>query len=99
MHICKRVDRVSLIKERAKFKKRIKQLSLPKLQGHVFRKVHFISTHPKFNSTTYDNDLALLWFHDPIKFAPNVVPICISEKGMTVEIGWVTGWGQLRKGK
>jgi len=66
-------------------------------QGHVFRKVHFTSIHPKFNSTTYDNDLALLWFRDPIKFAPNMVPICISENEMTDKIGWVTGWGQLHK--
>ena len=68
-------------------------------QVHVYRKVHFIVTHPGFNSTTYEYDLALLWFHEPVKFSTNIIPICISEKELGTEnIGWVTGWGQLYEG-
>lgn len=68
-------------------------------QAHIYKKVHFIATHPDFNSTTFDNDLALLWFREPVKFAPNVIPICISEEENDIvnETGWVTGWGQLYK--
>ncbi len=66
----------------------------------IYRKVHFIATHPDFNATTYEYDLALLWFYEAIKFAPNVVPICISKEDSDLidESGWVTGWGQLYKG-
>ena len=67
----------------------------------VFRKLHFIVTHPDFDDVTFEYDLALLWFYESVKFAPNIIPICISENDYDFhgDTAWVTGWGQIYEGK
>ena len=69
-------------------------------QGHIDRKVQIVASHPKY-SKTFEYDLALLKFYEPVDFQPNIVPICIPEndKELVGETAWVTGWGQLYKGK
>ena len=67
----------------------------------VFRKVHFIVIHPDFDDVTFEYDLALLWFYESVKFAPNIIPICIPENDYDFhgDTAWVTGWGQIYEGK
>ena len=70
-------------------------------QGHVDRKVQIVASHPKFDPKTFEYDLALLRFYEPVEFAPNVIPICIPEadQDLVGETAWVTGWGRLYEGK
>ncbi len=58
-------------------------------------------THQKFDPKTFEYDLALLRFHEPVKFQPNIVPICIPEedRNMVGQRAWVTGWGRLYEGR
>ena len=70
-------------------------------QGHVDRKVQIVASHPKFDPKTFEYDLALLRFYEPVEFSPNVIPICIPEEDQELvgETAWVTGWGRLYEGK
>ena len=67
--------------------------------GHIDRKVQFMISHPKYDSKlNWDYDLALLRFKEPVKFAENLIPICLPEddnEDFAGQTGWVTGWGQL----
>lgn len=67
---------------------------------HVDRKVQIVASHPRFDPKTFEYDLALLRFYEPVDFQPNVVPICIPEDDRTLvgETAWVTGWGRLYEG-
>ena len=69
-------------------------------QGHVDRKVQIVASHPKFDPKTFEYDLALLRFYEPVEFAPNVIPICVPEtdRELVGETAWVTGWGRLYEG-
>ena len=70
-------------------------------QGHVDRKVQIVASHPKFDPKTFEYDLALLRFYEPVEFKPNVIPICIPDEDeeLVGETAWVTGWGRLYEGK
>ena len=70
-------------------------------QGHIDRKVQIVASHPKFDPKTFEYDLALLRFYEPIDFQPNVIPICIPEgdQDLVGETAWVTGWGRLYEGE
>ena len=70
-------------------------------EAAVFRKVHFIAIHPDFDDVTFEYDLALLWFYESVRFAPNIIPICIPENDYDFhgDAAWVTGWGQIYEGK
>lgn len=64
---------------------------------YVERRVELIAVHPDFDARTFEYDLALLRFAEPVEFAPNIVPICLPE-GNNDYLGrtaWVTGWGRL----
>ncbi|XP_059475160.1 serine proteinase stubble-like isoform X2 [Neocloeon triangulifer] len=64
---------------------------------HLERRVQIVASHPQFDSRTFEYDLALLRFYEPVNFQPNVVPICIPEddKNYVGETAYVTGWGRL----
>ena len=64
---------------------------------HIDRKAHIVASHPKFNKTTFEYDLALVRFYEPVDFQPNIIPICLPEDDDTLvgETAWVTGWGKL----
>lgn len=68
---------------------------------HVERRVQIMTTHPDFNSRTFENDLALLRFYDPVKFQENIVPICLptDDNDFVNRTGYVTGWGRLYVGE
>jgi len=61
------------------------------------RKVAIVVTHTKFDPLTFEYDLALLRFHEPVKFAPNIIPVCVPETddNLVGQTSWVTGWGRL----
>ena len=65
------------------------------------RKVSIVITHQKFDPKTFEYDLALLRFHEPVKFQPNIIPVCIPEedRDMVGQTAWVTGWGRLYEGQ
>ncbi|XP_050061752.1 serine proteinase stubble-like isoform X2 [Aphis gossypii] len=68
--------------------------------GNVTRKLQTVITHPKFKSNETNYDLALLKFDKPVKFQPNILPVCIPEDDFNF-VGYsarVTGWGTLYYG-
>jgi hypothetical protein len=69
---------------------------------YIERKVQIVASHPQFDSRTFEYDLALLRFYDPVRFQPNIVPICLpppSEVDFVGRTAYVTGWGRLYEGK
>ncbi|XP_032777811.2 serine proteinase stubble isoform X3 [Daphnia magna] len=65
---------------------------------YIERKVQIVASHPQFDSRTFEYDLALLRFYDPVRFQPNIVPICLpppSEVDFVGRTAYVTGWGRL----
>lgn len=68
---------------------------------YIERKVQIVASHPQFDSRTFEYDLALLRFYDPVRFQPNIVPICLpppSEVDFVGRTAYVTGWGRLYEG-
>lgn len=65
--------------------------------GHVERRVQIIAPHPKFDPRTFEYDLALLRFYEPVPFRKNISPVCIPEgnKSYVGRTATVTGWGRL----
>ncbi|XP_050712134.1 serine proteinase stubble-like isoform X1 [Eriocheir sinensis] len=63
----------------------------------VERKVQIVASHPKFEPRTFEYDLALLRFDEPIDYQPNIIPICIPQDDYNFlnDTGYVTGWGRL----
>ena len=58
-------------------------------------------SHPKFDPKTFEYDLALLRFYEPVTFQPNIIPVCIpgDDETLVGETAWVTGWGRLYEGE
>ncbi|OTF70888.1 hypothetical protein BLA29_014752, partial [Euroglyphus maynei] len=69
--------------------------------SHIERRIQIIAPHPKFDPRTFEYDLALLRFYEPIRFQKNIIPICLPEHNETYVGRWatVTGWGRLHEGK
>ena len=65
------------------------------------RKVQIVASHPKFDPKTFEYDLALLRFYEPVTFQPNIIPVCIPEDDANLvgKTAWVTGWGRLYEGR
>lgn len=69
--------------------------------GYQERRVQIVATHPQFDARTFEYDLALLRFYEPlIPFQPNVLPICLPDDDETYvgRTAYVTGWGRLYDG-
>ena len=68
---------------------------------HLDRKVQIVASHPKFDPKTFEYDLALLRFYEPVSFQPNIIPICVpdDDRRLVGETAWVTGWGRLYEGQ
>lgn len=65
---------------------------------HIDRRIKKVVTHRNFDKFTYEYDIALLEMHDaPIKYQPNMIPICLptSDNSLVGQTGTVTGWGRL----
>jgi len=73
-------------------------LNTKEVHKHVDRRIKKVVTHRSFDKFTYEYDIALLEMHDtPIKYQPNMIPICLpsSDNSLVGQIGTVTGWGRL----
>ncbi|NWW89502.1 OVCH2 protein, partial [Rhynochetos jubatus] len=60
------------------------------------RSVKQYITHPSFNKTTMDSDIALLQLAEPLEFNPYVRPVCLPAKEEVLQpsrVCVVTGWG------
>nr|XP_018917962.1 PREDICTED: serine proteinase stubble [Bemisia tabaci] len=65
--------------------------------GYQERRVQIVASHPQFDPRTFEYDLALLRFYEPVKFQPNIIPICVPEDdtNFVSSTAYVTGWGRL----
>ncbi|XP_011870284.1 PREDICTED: serine proteinase stubble [Vollenhovia emeryi] len=66
--------------------------------GYQERRVQIVASHPQFDARTFEYDLALLRFYEPlVPFQPNVLPICLPDDDETYvgRTAYVTGWGRL----
>ena len=78
-------------------------MQLPEPYNEVRRFVKLRKIHPKYESR-FDHfftefDLALLKLDRPVKFAPNIIPICLPsvKDDFGGDSGYVTGWGNLEE--
>ncbi|XP_075219544.1 serine protease notopleural [Lycorma delicatula] len=65
--------------------------------GYQERRVQIVASHPQFDPRTFEYDLALLRFYEPVGFQPNIIPICVPEddSNFVGSTAYVTGWGRL----
>ncbi|XP_070152943.1 serine proteinase stubble [Polyergus mexicanus] len=66
--------------------------------GYQERRVQIVASHPQFDARTFEYDLALLRFYEPLlPFQPNVLPICLpdDDESYVGRTAYVTGWGRL----
>uniref|UniRef100_A0A1A9W2F1 Peptidase S1 domain-containing protein n=1 Tax=Glossina brevipalpis TaxID=37001 RepID=A0A1A9W2F1_9MUSC len=65
--------------------------------GYQERRVQIVASHPQFDSRTFEYDLALLRFYEPVVFQPNIIPVCVpdSDENFIGQTAFVTGWGRL----
>ena len=75
------------------------------LQGtnpnEVSRTVAEIILHPNYDSSSSDNDIALLRLSSPVKFTDYIRPVCLAASDSVFNNGtdsWVTGWGAVQEG-
>ncbi|XP_063759499.1 serine protease 27-like [Eleginops maclovinus] len=62
------------------------------------RSLSQVIRHPSYDSTTSDNDIALLKLSSPVTFTDYIKPVCLAKEGSTYSAGatcWVTGWGTI----
>ncbi|RWS29729.1 Trypsin-like serine protease 3, partial [Leptotrombidium deliense] len=64
---------------------------------HIDRRVLIIAPHPQFDPRTFEYDLALLRFNEPVNFRRNIIPVCIPSGNKTYvnQSATVAGWGRL----
>lgn len=65
----------------------------PELDYKVARTV----THPQYDSTTVDNDVALLQLPEAVQPGPRIAPACLPEQTYTLPVGdkcTIIGWGK-----
>lgn len=69
--------------------------SMPEQTQTIDVKVKRILKHPRYSSTTYNNDIAIVRLDEPVKFEGILNPVCIASPGKsyTGYDGIVTGWG------
>ncbi|XP_055345809.1 trypsin-3-like isoform X1 [Paramacrobiotus metropolitanus] len=62
--------------------------------SYVDARVASVKIHPDFDSVTFENDLALLKLSEPVRLAPNIVPICLAPfMDYIGTFGMLAGWG------
>lgn len=68
--------------------------------GYEERRIQIVASHPQFDPRTFEYDLALLRFYEPVKFQPNIIPVCVPEddSNFVSSSAYVTGWGRLYEG-
>lgn len=68
---------------------------------YIERRVRSVVSHPSFDPKTFEYDLALLKFAEPIKYERNVIPVCVpaGNDSYVDRMATVIGWGRLYEGK
>ncbi|XP_054711308.1 mucin-2-like [Uloborus diversus] len=63
----------------------------------VERRVQIVASHPQFDRRTFEYDLALLRFYEPVTFQKNILPACVptGNNSYVGKYATVTGWGRL----
>ena len=66
------------------------------VHNHVDVRVRRVITHRQFDKFTYEYDIALIKLVSPVKFKPNIIPVCLPESNSDLvgKVGTVTGWGR-----
>ncbi|KAF5903776.1 mast cell tryptase-like, partial [Clarias magur] len=57
-----------------------------------------IIIHPDYNSTTINNDIALVQLSSSVTFNAYVLPVCLAATNSSFSGGinvWITGWGRI----
>lgn len=69
--------------------------------GYQERRVQIVASHPQFDPRTFEYDLALLRFYEPVSFQPNIIPVCVpqDDTNFVGSTAYVTGWGRLYEGR
>ncbi|EAT48738.1 AAEL000253-PA [Aedes aegypti] len=69
--------------------------------GYQERRVQIVASHPQFDPRTFEYDLALLRFYEPVVFQPNIIPVCVpdGDENFIGRTAFVTGWGRLYEGE
>ncbi|XP_073799290.1 chymotrypsin-like protease CTRL-1 isoform X2 [Danio rerio] len=66
--------------------------------NEITRTVSNIIPHPSYNSTTYDNDIALLQLSSTVHYSDYIKPVCLADEQSNFPPGtrsWATGWGRI----
>lgn len=66
----------------------------------ISRKIKYIIKHSKYDSRTYNNDIALLKLDTEVVMENTMRPVCLPElgKSFTGKPGVATGWGAVSEG-
>ncbi|ROK56432.1 Serine protease 27 [Anabarilius grahami] len=67
--------------------------------NEISRTARQIINHPNYNSSTFDNDIALVQLSSPVNFTDYIKPVCLAAAGSVFDGGmesWATGWGRLQ---
>ena len=61
----------------------------------VLLRVARVIRHPDFDLTTLLNDVAIVQLSEPVKYAPNMLPVCIASQEPTADMNTtILGWGK-----
>ncbi|KAK3557076.1 hypothetical protein QTP70_024447, partial [Hemibagrus guttatus] len=69
--------------------------------NQIARGVNQVTLHPNYNSTTFNNDIALLLLNSSVTFTNYIRPVCLAAQSSSFPAGtnsWVTGWGDIAFG-
>ncbi|XP_060776197.1 serine protease 27-like [Neoarius graeffei] len=66
--------------------------------NQITRRIKKVILHPNYNSTTKNNDIALLRLQASVTFSDYIRPVCLAGQGSSFfdgTISWITGWGSI----
>lgn len=65
------------------------------------RRVKAVVSHSSFDPKTFEYDLALIKFTEPIQYERNILPVCVptGNDSYVDRMATVIGWGRLYEGK
>lgn len=67
---------------------------------YVERRVKQVVVHSSFDPKTFEYDLALLRFAEPVHYERNIIPVCVptGNDSYVDRLATVIGWGRLYEG-